>query len=68
MSEKGKDEDEFKRKTGRLQGYDGCRRARGGKRGTRMSVKAAREKLKSSTMEERAGERKEGGQRRGGKR
>ena len=29
-----------------------------------MNVEAAREKLKSSRMEERAGERKEGGQRR----
>ena len=32
-SEKGKDEDGFKRKTGRLPGYDGSGRARGGKRG-----------------------------------
>ena len=30
-----------------------------------MNVKAAREKLKSSRMEEKARERKEGGQRRG---
>ena len=64
MSEKGKDEDGLKRKAGRLQGYCGCGRARGGKRGTSMNVEAAREKLKSSRMEERAGERKEEGQRR----
>ena len=40
MSEKGEDEDGFKRKAGRLQGYGGCGRARGGKRGTRMNFEA----------------------------
>ena len=45
---------------------EGCRGMvdAGGKRGTRMNVEAAREKLKSSRMGERAGERKEEGQRR----
>ena len=58
MSEKGKDEDGFKRKTGRLQGYSGSGRTSGGKRGTRMNVEAAGEKLKSLRMEERGGEKR----------
>ena len=62
MSEKGKDEDEFKRKTGRLQGYDGCGRARGGKRGTRMNVKAARPKGEAEELENGG---KSGGEKRG---
>ena len=53
------------RQVGYIQGYDGCGRARGGERGMGMNVEAAREKLKSSRMEEKARERKEGGQRRG---
>ena len=60
MSEKGKGEDGFKRKTGRLPGYDGSGRARGGKRGTRINVEASREKPKSSKMEKKGGGKKRG--------
>ena len=42
MSEKRKDEDGLKRKSGGLHGY-GRGRAREGKRGTRMNVEAAKE-------------------------
>ena len=59
MSEKGKDEDGFKRNTGGLQGYNGSGRARGGKRGTRMNVEAA-EELENG---EKRRERKDGGRR-----